>query len=383
MRCFLILLHLCICLSGPVSGEEIFTLGIIGEESELISPRMIQEGPDGNIYAYDQVDAFIKVYSSRGIFLRKIGGEGQGPGEIQRRDGVSFGFTSEGKLFFTEFFRGHPWITVMELSGKLHSVIKLDMHESFGISRAFALPDGGFLLQYDFSDIPKREKDHFYFQSPREIIRQDASGGIVAKIKRTQHINRISYLSGGADSPIPFVPGFVWCPFRDDKILFSEGLHTDLEVYDYAGNLVSKIPTPLPEPAKVTRRDLERWRQERKEMMLARNPDWYNRFGKVIENYKKSLHEKKPNLRRIAVTPAGNILVSGSWIEQAQVLDYWLLDQEGKKLSQISTTANYIQITNNFIFFRTTDKDMNVTAQVLKRAGADTESEDLLKIAGK
>jgi hypothetical protein len=68
-----------------------------------------------------------------------MGGEGQGPGEIQRRDGVSFGFTSEGKLFFTEYFRGRPWITLMELT------------ESFGVPDAVSLPEGGFIAEFHFS----------------------------------------------------------------------------------------------------------------------------------------------------------------------------------------------------------------------------------------
>ena len=103
-------------------GEEI----IIGREEGdgmLIYPRQVEEGPDGNIYAYDLADAYIKVYSPEGKFLRKIGGKGQGPGEIQRPEGASFGFTPDEKLFFTEFFGGHPWITFMELSGEFIKVL--------------------------------------------------------------------------------------------------------------------------------------------------------------------------------------------------------------------------------------------------------------------
>lgn len=94
-----------------LSAQEVIRLGKVGTESELAYPRQVAEGPDGNIYAYDQADAFIKVYSPGGEFVRKIGGKGQGPGEIQRPDGVTFGFAIDGHLFFTEFFGGHPWIT--------------------------------------------------------------------------------------------------------------------------------------------------------------------------------------------------------------------------------------------------------------------------------
>ena len=71
-------------LAGFAFGQEAFQIGTLGEEGELIYPRQIAEGPDGNIYVYDQSDAFIKVYSPEGRYLRAFGGEGQGPGEIQR-----------------------------------------------------------------------------------------------------------------------------------------------------------------------------------------------------------------------------------------------------------------------------------------------------------
>ena len=84
-------------------GQESIIIGKIGEEGELVYPSQAEEGPDGNIYVYDMVDAFIKVYSPEGKYLRKMAGEGQGPGEIKRAEGVRFGFTVDGKLYFTEF----------------------------------------------------------------------------------------------------------------------------------------------------------------------------------------------------------------------------------------------------------------------------------------
>jgi hypothetical protein len=99
-------------------ADEVLTIGKLGGEGELISPREMKEGPDGNIYVYDQQEGTIKVYAASGKFIRKIGRQGQGPGEIQRIDDVSFGFLPDKKLYFTEFFGGHSWITVMELSGE-------------------------------------------------------------------------------------------------------------------------------------------------------------------------------------------------------------------------------------------------------------------------
>ena len=42
-------------------SQESIVIGKIGEEGELVYPSQAEEGPDGNIYVYDAVDAFFKV----------------------------------------------------------------------------------------------------------------------------------------------------------------------------------------------------------------------------------------------------------------------------------------------------------------------------------
>jgi len=378
MKKFVLVLTILLGILGYIYAEEAVKIGTLGTEGELIYPRQIKEGPDGNIYVYDSMDAFIKVYSPEGKFLRKMGGEGQGPGEIQRNDGVSFGFTPDKKLYFTEFFTGHPWITFMELSGKFQKAIKLDIKEFFGVSIAFCLPDGRFLTELNFAGRPEREKDFFYHRSPQEIILQNAEGGIISKIKRADYITRISYESRGADSPIPFVPAFAWCPYKQDTVLFSDGLSTKLQVYNYQGKLIREIPTPLPEPEKVTRKDLNKWRERRKEMYASRNPDWWNRFGKVIDNYKKSIYKEHPNLSGIAVTPQGNILISSRWDEEKNRSLYWLLDESGDTKAEVTSTAGGVSISKSFIFLGKADEDGIITVYAQKRTGS--EEEDLLRL---
>jgi len=378
MKKFVLVLTVLLGTLGYIYAEEAVKIGILGTEGELIYPRQIKEGPDGNIYVYDSMDAFIKVYSPEGKFLRKMGGEGQGPGEIQRNDGVSFGFTPDKKLYFTEFFTGHPWITIMELSGKFQKAIKLDTKEFFGVSIAFCLPDGRFLIELNFAGRPEREKDFFYHRSPQEIVLQNEDGSIISKIKRADYITRVSYESRGADSPIPFVPVFAWCPYKQDTVLFSDGLSTKLQVYNYQGKLIREIPTPLPEPEKVTRKDLNKWRERRKETYASRNPDWWNRFGKVIDNYKKSIYKEHPNLSGISVTPQGNILISSRWDEEKNRSLYWLLDESGDTKAEVTSAVGGVSISKSFIFLGKADEDGIITVFAQKRTGS--EEEDLLRL---
>ena len=360
----------------PTLGEEDIVIGREEGEGFLNFPRQAAEGPDGNIYIYDMADAFIKVYSPEGNFLRKIGGKGQGPGEVQREDGLTFCFTPDGKLFFAEFFGGHPWITLMELSGELYKVIKLEIKEFFGIAEAVSLEDGGFLVEFAFAGRPEKKKDYFLHRSPRELVYLDSQGRILSKIKRTEYLTRISFLDQGADLEIPFVPLFAWTPFKESMVLFSDGLSPKLYVYDYEGNLITEIKIPLPEPNKITQKELDDWRERRKESITDKI--WYNQFGRVIEKYNKSIYEKIPNLSGLSLTPERNILISGRLADEEEERDYWLLDEEGKILAHIRTDVYGIRISPHFIFFASRDEDGNILIQRLKRKGS--EQEDLLRI---
>ncbi len=375
MKKFLILLAL-FAATISLPAQEVVVLGAPGQEGELANPQDIREGPDGNIYVYDEADAFIKVYSPRGKFLRRMGGEGQGPGEIQRRDAVSFGFTRDGKLFFTEYFRGHRWITFLELSGELAGILKLDLPGSFGIPEAVPLPDGGFLAEFHVLGEPVQHKDYFLYKSPIRLHRLDSEGNIVAEIKATEHPTRISYNPDGADSPIPFVPVFAWCLVKNETVIFSEGLGTKLEAISLDGKRLKEIETQLPEPEKVRDKDLDRWRAQRKQSMLELNPGWWHRFGTVVEKYKKSVFKFRPLIDGIAATPEGRILVTGAWDITRNARDYWLLDISGKVLAKLSPAHADIALTASYVFVLTSDPLGNVQVKALLRSG--NEPDDLL-----
>jgi hypothetical protein len=361
------------------SAQEVIVLGAPGQGGELGIPGGILEGPDGNIYIYDESDAFIKVYSPKGVSLRKMAGEGQGPGEIQRRDSVSIGFTSDGKLFFTEYFRGHRWITFLNLSGELSRVLKIDLSGSFGIPDAVALPDGGFLAEFHVLGEPVKQKDYFLYKSPIKLSRLDAEGRIVAEIRNSEHLTRISYRPDGADSPIPFVPSFAWCLDKENRILFSDGLSNTIEVFDLAGKRLPALQAQLPEPEKVRDKDLDRWREERKQSVMERNPGWWHQSGSVVEKYNQSLYKFKPLIGGLAATPEGNILASGSWDSENNSRDYWLLDGSGKILAQLKAAAGRIVLSKSYVFVVTSDAEGNVRVSCLKRLGSDKD--DFLKSA--
>ena len=370
---------LLLAFASLASAQEVIILGAPGQGGELGIPGGILEGPDGNIYVYDESDAFIKVFSPKGQFLRKMAGEGQGPGEIQRRDSVSIGFTADKKLFFTEFFRGHRWITYLQLNGELDKVLKIDLPGSFGIPDAVALPDGGFLAEFHVLGEPVKQKDYFLYKSPIKLSRLDAEGKIAAEIRKAEHLTRISYRPDGADSPVPYVPSFAWCLDKENTVLFSDGQGIAIEVYDLGGKRLPDLQTQLPEPEKVRGKDLDRWREERKQGSIERNPGWWHQFGSVVEKYTQSIYKFKPLVSGLAATQEGSILVSGSYDYEDSSREYWLLDRSGKIVAQLRASAGRIVLSERFVFVVTSDAEGNIRVSCLQRTGSDKD--DFLKSA--
>jgi len=120
------------------------------------------------------------------------------------------------------------------------------------------------------------------------------------------------------------------------------------------------------------------WRERRKETYASRNPDWWNRFGKVIDNYKKSIYKEHPNLSGIALTPQGSILISGRWDMEKNRSLYWLLDESGETKAEVTSAAGGVSISKSFIFLGKADEDGIITVYAQKRTGS--EEEDLLRL---
>jgi len=371
-RFFIIFSTLLFLANFLLGVEKPLIIGKEKGEGELIQPRKFEEGPDGNIYVYDSYDAFIKVYSPDGKFIRKIGGKGEGPGEIKRADRANFGFTHDGKsLFITEYFGGHQWISVLDIKGNFEKAIHLNF-KWFGVVKAESLSDGTFLVEVVLFEPPKPVEDYYHWISQDVLIRINEKGEVLKEVLKRAYVSTISMFPGGADiGNLPFIPRFLWLPLKVNRIIFTDGLSTKFSIYDLSGNKIGELQTPLPEPEKVTSKDLDKWREEKREMLMSRDRSWYETFGKVIDKYKKSIYDKKPNLYDIYSTPEGNILISGLYG------NYYLIDQKGKLLSSIKYNAN-IKITKNFVLFGKEDEDGVLTIYCIKRKGK--EAEDLKRL---
>lgn len=365
----LVAITYCLTSAAPTYAEVHLILG--GEDEEeslLLMPSQVAEGPDGNLYVFDAGDSLIKVFTPTGEHLRDLAGSGEGPGEIQRADGATFGFTPEGLLYFTEFFRGHRWLTLLQLDGTLVNTISPQLQVAFGVQGAVPLPDGRFLVQIAYGTKAEAEGDIYLYRMPQTLTVMDDQGVLGPEILRTDHIRLISTSPNGGDTTLPYLPSFTWVCAPTGRIVWSDGLSPQLRVFDLEGRALDPLVTPLPPAGEVTRDDLKRWQKSREEMMMDLDPAWWQRFGRAVNSYDKALYPR-PVISNLDVTPAGNllVLVTGRPGPDEKTVPYWLLDSEGKLIQQCRAPVRQLGVSEHFLLFFTEHEDGHQLVHALVR----------------
>lgn len=320
-----------------ISNNRVY-IGETENQEQVYVPSIAKEGPDGAIYVLDIKDSFIKVYSPNGKFLRKIGGEGYGPG-LMGRSGY-FGFYNAYTLFFTESINGNRWITLVNLSGQLVRVIKLDIPGQFGIWRSEVLPDGRIVAQIEKWGEYKKTGNLFVGFYPQWLAIISQEGKVTHSPIHKKLGFSITNAPNDGDCRIPFYPNFLWSLDKNNHIIFSDGTTGKFFIADMNGNPIGHIISALPDGAPVTKNDLDKWRKEKKaEILEKQGNEAYAKFYSYIEKYTSSIHKLKPIYNDLAITPEGNLLVAGDSNEKNLLRKYWLITPSGKTIKEITTTG--------------------------------------------
>ena len=111
--------------------------------------------------------------------------------------------------------------------------------------------------------------------------------------------------------------------------------------------------------------------------MNSRNPAWWGRFGRVIEEYKKSLYDK-PILQKISTTPVGNLLIEGRTYSDTGELIYWLLDGQGEELKRVTVAAKKVHFSDRYLLFVTYDEEENPQIHALEHFGDELAAMDIM-----
>ncbi|NIM16885.1 MAG: 6-bladed beta-propeller [Candidatus Aminicenantes bacterium] len=367
-------------ISGIIQGKSpVIKLSSDSKEDMLVSPGIGMEGPGGLIYVADYYDNYVKVFSPDGKFVRKFGGIGEGPGQIKRLG--SFNFTpDQTHIFFVEFFRGNRRITFTDLKGKCTSTIKLDFKTHFGVYKGVMLPDGRFILEFHEKGVGSVKKESGYFQyfTKLKLILINKDSGFEKEFLVQNLMHSVSMRPNCCNIDIPFQPVFLWF-VKDQQLFFTDGLSNELTTFNLDTDKSSRIKLHIPAPEKVTGDDLELWRNKIKNLVHYKNRRgaWAVSHA-VVDLYKESFHDKKPNLSGISLTYGGNILVEVN-VEKSNLVKYYLLDKDGVLIDTVKSAAFNLRITRNYLIFKAVDKEDNVEVCLIRREKG--EKEDFKKLA--
>ena len=132
---------------GQLDGPDEYTFGLVSA---------IATGPDGTLYVLDERPPALRAYGPDGTFLRKLAGEGEGPGELGNPDG-GLAFRPDGRLLVRD--PGNARITVFGPDGEHETQWRID--GSFATSEPLHVDRSGntYVQTMDFRD----DGAHFAF----------------------------------------------------------------------------------------------------------------------------------------------------------------------------------------------------------------------------
>jgi len=256
---------------------DVFSVGAEeGESWELLS-HVLDAAFDeaGSLYVLDAGSFRVLVFDAEGNFMRQIGGQGDGPGEITFPTGLVVTNTGSvvvadmGRSAFTVFSRDGtyqrqvPWsdgaLAVRGIETDGSGGVLVRMNPSFRLSpgqdattlpnkaaiRHFAMKDGA-----DFTTL-------FEFELPRPQI--TSSGG--ANQQRVQV--RLA-------SPT-FSPEVSWGSLPSGGVALVDGVEYEVRIMDAGGTPVRTI-TRDEKPREVTERDRDRARERQRAVLAGETP---------------------------------------------------------------------------------------------------------------
>ncbi|MFC1529101.1 6-bladed beta-propeller [Gemmatimonadota bacterium] len=241
---------------GPKYAGDLFTYEKVMEiwpdtskaGSFLIDPGYMTMDRDGNIYILDIADNRIAVYDPDGSYLRSIGQQGHGPGDIYYPRNMFI----HDDLLYVNHMPSAATLSIFRLDGSfVDSFMELtvERRERLGGSRPtlYRTSDGKMIV-------------HMYHQ-------RDGGHQVAFEVTSTIHSAGGDSLSGISSGPIPAVEveewdingrssfrtldihmtGFPWILYRPDQWLVStDGIEPTISFYDLTGELKRTIVLEIP-----------------------------------------------------------------------------------------------------------------------------------------
>jgi hypothetical protein len=281
-------------------------------------PIAVISDHDSNIYVLDSQANNIKKFDSAGKFIKIIGREGQGPGELSTPLYMTFAkdklvvwdlrnrrlcaFTSDGE-FITSSAISYDEGSVRKIRSLPNGVIVVEKEKSFRRE-----PDKAQICSIDLYSTDLKYERTIY---SRKLWRK--------KYVRTKDFG-ISTLY------FPFAPDLFWDVIPAGLVVIGYSTQYEIEMYDSSGKKLSSFSNEY-NPVKVTANDREEYFAG---LVFSRNGVILNEIPEYITKYTE-FPKNKPAFRNILADSEGRILVvthKRDKSEEGKVFD--VFNAEGK-----------------------------------------------------
>ena len=283
----------------PMYGENVFQLKedlTIGEASgskeQMFSEiRGLEADDGGRIYVLDTLEAHIKVFDKNGIYVKTIGREGQGPGEIGAPRSV--------------FITSQNEVVVPDMSNRRLVLFSLEGEFIKNISTA---------------------------KTSLRSTRVDSEGNIIGIILIAEEswrheLNKFdsdmntTFTFATAPAPSPsrfntFMPRLRWALTNNDQVVCGYPQNYEIDIFNINGEAIRKIMKDY-EPVEINREEMERLEQVS------------NTLNVFKLKYKSAYQE-------VLVDDKGNVFIM-TWERETDKDGYYydIFDSEGKYIAKI------------------------------------------------
>ena len=305
---------------------EVYTLGAEnGPEWQAFSHigHVAFDGDD-NLYVLDRGPGKVFVYDRNGKFVRAIGGNGQGPGELSVP--LQMTVTREGTVVVSQMRRKS--FSMFQRDGEYIEEIPYEYRRALGGFEVRSHPQGGFVAVYQ--PRPGIKPDTGSLRLTWHTLNIDDEPRVLAAVRADPR--RLGAGTARVDQPA-FSHGFYWGVLPSGEAVVS---HTDgyrLDVFSPAGALVRTLERPI-EPRTATEADREVERKRRMEHLvedITTAPAEVRRAA-AKEMERLTFAPVLPVIQELGVDPFGRI-----WVRRGTTPD-----DHGGSIDVISGDGRYL-----------------------------------------
>jgi len=186
------------------------------------SHRQIKAAPDGTIFVSNQRDHSISQFSPDGIFQKKFGKKGKGPGDMELPGNMSV--LDERFLVISDRIPNHR-INLFHLDGTFHKMLKTQRPPSF----PEALSKNKIAYINSIGRPPGRA-DSLIFRYLRKVIIKDIQSGEEKEV--TEYITSLNPIKDGT---------VIIARTGEGQLLVGMNLKPELDIYDLSGQKIRSI----------------------------------------------------------------------------------------------------------------------------------------------